>query len=56
MGYQEYLKALADPTDERHDELFEWRGPFDSDRFELAAVNRKLSREFKPRQTRAKDR
>ncbi len=33
-GYAEYLEALADPDDEQHDDMLEWNGPFDPDRFD----------------------
>jgi hypothetical protein len=33
-GYAELLEALADPTDERHEELLEWSGPIDPDDFD----------------------
>jgi hypothetical protein len=43
-GYEEFLSAIADPTDERHDELSEWMGgPFDPAEFDLAAVNAALA-------------
>ena len=48
-GYQEYLEALADPTDERHEELLEWRGPFDSEAFDVNAINQTFGREFRLR-------
>lgn len=44
-AYQSLLTALRDPSHERHREFVEWIGEeFDPDRFELDAVNRKLSR------------
>jgi hypothetical protein len=33
-GYADYLAALADPEHEQHDELLEWRGPFDPEAFD----------------------
>ena len=42
-GYAELLEAIADPSNERHEELREWVGPdFDPEAFGLAAVNRAL--------------
>lgn len=32
-GYEEYLQAMQNPTHERHEELLQWRGPFDPDAF-----------------------
>lgn len=47
-GYAAYLEALADPRHRRHRELLEWRGPFDSEHFDLAAINNDLNKEFSP--------
>ena len=33
-GYADYLAAIADPSHEEHEELLEWRGPFDPDTFD----------------------
>jgi hypothetical protein len=33
-GYADCLAALADPEHEQHDELLEWRGPFDPEKFD----------------------
>lgn len=32
-GYARYLEALADPRHARHQELLNWRGPFDPNTF-----------------------
>ncbi len=32
-GYGEYLEAIADSSHERHEELLNWNGPFDPDKF-----------------------
>ena len=45
-GYSEYLKALADPEHERHEELTAWRGPFDPEAFSLRKINASLTRTF----------
>ena len=43
-GYMEYLKALRDPSHPEHEQMVEWRGPsFDPERFDPAAINRRLS-------------
>lgn len=51
-GYEDYLDALADPNHDQHDELLAWRGPFDPERFDREAVNRKLQKEFTQRSRR----
>jgi hypothetical protein len=33
-GYGEYLAAIADPEHEEHEEMLEWRGPFDPEAFD----------------------
>jgi hypothetical protein len=33
-GYEDFLAALADPLDERHEEMLEWGGPFDPEAFD----------------------
>jgi hypothetical protein len=44
FGYAAYLEALADSRHEEPANMLEWRGPFDSESFSLAAVNRRLQR------------
>jgi len=46
-GYVDYLEALADPDHEEHQNMMEWRGPFDPEVFSVAAVNRELERKFR---------
>jgi Plasmid pRiA4b ORF-3-like protein len=46
-GYTAYLKAMADPSHEMHEEMMMWRGPFDSERFSVARVNQELARKFR---------
>jgi hypothetical protein len=41
-GYAEYLAAIADPRHERHDELLEWRGPFDPDAFDAKEATKEM--------------
>jgi hypothetical protein len=42
-GYDHYLKAIADPQHEEHQEMIDWRGEgFDPVAFNLAAVNSRL--------------
>lgn len=33
-GYEDYVAAVADPQHEQHEELLEWRGPFDPEAFD----------------------
>jgi hypothetical protein len=49
VGFDEYLKALADPEDEEHENWLRWRGPFDPDAFSLNEINRLLGKRFQPR-------
>lgn len=43
FAYADFLVALSDPADPRHDELLEWiGGPFDPERFDLTDVNSAL--------------
>jgi hypothetical protein len=44
FGYQEYIEAMADPKHQRHDELLEWRGPFDPEAFDAEAVTKRMRR------------
>ena len=42
LGYEEYLEALADPQHDAHEDMLQWRGPFDPAAFPLDAVNEQL--------------
>ncbi len=43
-GYEEFLKALADPKHSEHEDLKEWiGGSFDPAAFDVAEVNRRLN-------------
>ncbi len=46
-GYEDYLEAMADPGHEEHENMLQWRGPFDTESFSLAAVNQQLQRKFR---------
>lgn len=48
-GFEDYLKALADPKDEEHENWLRWRGPFDPDAFSLNQINRLLQKRLQPR-------
>jgi hypothetical protein len=43
-GYQEYLKAMADPGHERHEEFLGWRGPFNPEAFDPAKATKRMRR------------
>lgn len=46
-GYIAYLEAMADPNQEKHEEMMMWRGPFDSEAFLVEKVNQELARKFR---------
>jgi len=46
-GYQDYLEAIADPEHEEHENVLQWRGPFDPEAFSLTAVNQQLQKKFR---------
>ena len=41
-GYIDYLAAVADPKHEQHDEMLEWRGPFDPEAFDPKRATREM--------------
>jgi hypothetical protein len=41
-GYAEYLAAINDPNHERHEELLEWRGPFDPEAFDAKKATKEM--------------
>lgn len=43
-GYAEFLEVIADPTDEDHDRLQEWAGPFDAEAFDSEKATKKMRR------------
>ena len=44
-GYEMFLKAITDPSHEEHEAMLEWiGGQFDPEGFDVATVNRVLSR------------
>lgn len=43
-GYERLTAAIADPSDEEHEEFSSWAGEFSPERFDLEAVNRRLAR------------
>jgi hypothetical protein len=38
LGYGEYLEALADPQHEAHEDMLQWRGPFDPAAFGIITL------------------
>ncbi|MGP0067996.1 MAG: plasmid pRiA4b ORF-3 family protein [Isosphaeraceae bacterium] len=46
-GYADYLAAIADPQHEEHEEMREWRGPFDPEAFDAKKVTKEM-RKVKP--------
>jgi hypothetical protein len=43
-GYEEYLEAMADPSDDRHEEFMYWRGAFDPEAFDPAKATKRMGR------------
>ena len=48
-GYEHLLDALVDPDDSEHDDVIRWLGDsFSPEEFDLAAINRRLERLWRP--------
>ncbi len=43
-GYNEYLEIIGDPSHEQHEEMLEWMGKFDPERFDSKKASRKMQR------------
>jgi hypothetical protein len=43
-GYGDFLYALSDPNDERHEEYLEWYGKFDAESFDAKKATRAMRR------------
>jgi hypothetical protein len=41
-GYGNYLDAIADPQHEQHEEMLEWRGPFDPSTFDAKKATKEM--------------
>jgi Plasmid pRiA4b ORF-3-like protein len=41
-GYADYLAAIADPNDEQHEDMLEWRGPFDPEAFDAKQATKEM--------------
>ena len=48
-GYEEYLTVLADPENEEHGNMLQWRGPFDPESFAQDQINQGLRKQFRSR-------
>jgi hypothetical protein len=46
-GYQEYLEVLADPQHDEHEEMLQWRGPFDPEAFSSDDISERLRKRFR---------
>lgn len=44
FGYNEYLKIIGDPNHEQHEEMLEWRGKFDPEKFDSKKASKKMQR------------
>lgn len=44
FGYNEYLKIIGDPKHEQHEEMLEWRGKFDPEKFDSKKASKKMQR------------
>ena len=43
-GYDEYLEILADPSDEQYKNMLEWRGPYDSEKFDKLEATKRMQK------------
>ncbi len=43
-GYQEYVRAIANPRHKRHKEFLEWSGPFDPEKFDADSATKHMRR------------
>lgn len=43
-GYIEYLEALADPKHEQHEQMLQWREPFDAETFDAEKATKAMRR------------
>jgi len=51
-GYINLLEALGDPSHPEHDDMMEWAGPIDPERFSVDEANMRLAR-LRPRKARS---
>lgn len=43
-GYAEYLEVLADPQNDQHEDFLQWRGPYDSEKFDAVKTTKAMRR------------
>lgn len=43
-GYEEYLQVLSDPSDGQHENMLEWRGPFDPEKFDKLEATKMMKK------------
>ena len=43
-GYEEYVKAMANPRHKRHKEFLEWSGPYDFEKFDAQAATAEMQK------------
>jgi hypothetical protein len=41
-GYANYLVSIVDPRDEQHEEMLQWRGPFDPEAFDAKKATKEM--------------
>jgi hypothetical protein len=51
-GFADMLEAVADPKDDRHEEMKAWLGEFDPEAFSVAASEARVRAWFAPKRTR----
>ena len=54
-GFAEYKEALRDLKHERHQELLEWRGPYDPTKFDIQLANFKIMSQKIPKNLKIKN-
>ncbi len=40
----DYVTAITDPNHTKHDELLEWNGPFDPEKFDATQASRRMKK------------
>ncbi len=43
-GYEEYVRAMANPRHKRHKEFLEWNGPYDPEKFDAEAATKEMQK------------
>ena len=55
FGYNEYLKIIGDPNHEQHEEMLEWSGKFDPEKFDSKKASKKASKKMQRGMAKGKD-